>query len=112
MRIISGSLKGKKILLPKNNETRPLKDLVKESIFNVINHSKKLLIYPNPTNDILKIEIENFNGSFEAEFYDLTGKLLETTNNTSLSISQYQSGIYLLKVTYGVKVGQLKVIRD
>ena len=41
MRIISGSLKGKKILLPKNNETRPLKDLAKESIFNVINHSNK-----------------------------------------------------------------------
>ena len=44
MRIISGSLKGKKILLPKNNEPRPLKDLAKESIFNVINHSNNFAI--------------------------------------------------------------------
>ena len=41
MRVISGSLKGKKILEPKDNKTRPLKDLVKESIFNIIEHSNK-----------------------------------------------------------------------
>ena len=42
MRIISGNHKGKKILLPKNKLTRPLKDLTKESIFNIIKHSKLL----------------------------------------------------------------------
>tara|TARA_B110000967_G_scaffold148621_1_gene152254 strand:- start:120 stop:680 length:561 start_codon:yes stop_codon:yes gene_type:complete len=44
MRIISGSFKGKKILKPKNQVTRPLKDLTKESIFNIIIHSKKFNI--------------------------------------------------------------------
>ena len=39
MRIISGNLKGKKILQPKDKSTRPLKDLTKESIFNIIKHS-------------------------------------------------------------------------
>ncbi len=42
MRIISGIYKGKKIIEPKDNITRPLKDLTKESIFNIIKHSKKL----------------------------------------------------------------------
>ena len=41
MRIISGVYKGKKINQPKDKETRPLKDLTKESIFNLINHSNK-----------------------------------------------------------------------
>tara|TARA_B100000795_G_scaffold212307_1_gene165937 strand:+ start:679 stop:1245 length:567 start_codon:yes stop_codon:yes gene_type:complete len=50
MRIISGNFKGKKILLPKNNLTRPLKDLTKESIFNIIKHSK-----------LLDINLENSN---------------------------------------------------
>ena len=50
MRIISGSFKGKKIYQPANNKTRPLKDLVKESIFNILNHSKKF-----------KIDLENAN---------------------------------------------------
>tara|TARA_Y100001970_G_C14218837_1_gene851329 strand:- start:856 stop:1413 length:558 start_codon:yes stop_codon:yes gene_type:complete len=44
MRIISGSFKGKKILEPKDNNTRPLKDLTKESIFNIIKHSNKFKI--------------------------------------------------------------------
>ena len=40
MRIISGALKGKKIIFIKNLITRPLKDSVKENIFNILNHSK------------------------------------------------------------------------
>ena len=44
MRIISGNSKGKKILEPKDKVTRPLKDLTKESIFNIIQHSNKFKI--------------------------------------------------------------------
>tara|TARA_Y100001958_G_C21093151_1_gene445638 strand:+ start:271 stop:831 length:561 start_codon:yes stop_codon:yes gene_type:complete len=42
MRIISGKLKGKKLFLPRDKKTRPLKDLVKISIFNLLDHSKKI----------------------------------------------------------------------
>ena len=42
MRIISGNLRGKKILQPKDKYTRPLKDLTKESIFNIMEHSNLL----------------------------------------------------------------------
>ena len=44
MRIIGGKFRGKKIIEPKDRETRPLKDLTKESIFNIINHSNKFSI--------------------------------------------------------------------
>ena len=44
MRIISGKFKGKKILEPNDLNTRPLKDLTKESIFNIIKHSNKFTI--------------------------------------------------------------------
>ena len=42
MRIISGNFKGKKLLISKDKHTRPLKDNVKESIFNILEHSKIL----------------------------------------------------------------------
>ena len=48
MRIISGNLKGKKIELPSDKSTRPLKDLTKESIFNIIQHS-----------NLCKLELKN-----------------------------------------------------
>ena len=44
MRIISGSFKGKKIIEPNDIKTRPLKDMTKESIFNIINHSNKFSV--------------------------------------------------------------------
>ena len=36
MRIIAGNFKGKKIFYPEDKKTRPLRDMVKESIFNLI----------------------------------------------------------------------------
>ena len=44
MRIIGGKNKGKKISLPIDKNTRPLRDLVKESIFNLIEHSNKFSV--------------------------------------------------------------------
>ena len=44
MRIISGALKGRLIKFLKNSKTRPIKDKVRESIFNIIQHSKKIEI--------------------------------------------------------------------
>ena len=39
MRIISGLNKGKKLIMPNDKTTRPLKDMAKESIFNVLSHA-------------------------------------------------------------------------
>ena len=39
MRIISGSNKGKKLIMPNDRTTRPLKDMAKESIFNILTHA-------------------------------------------------------------------------
>ena len=44
MRVISGFLKGKKLDFLKSTSTRPLRDFVKENIFNIINHSNLINI--------------------------------------------------------------------
>jgi 16S rRNA (guanine966-N2)-methyltransferase len=50
MRIISGIFKGKSINYLKNATTRPLKDSVKENIFNILKHS-----------NLIDVKIENSN---------------------------------------------------
>ena len=50
MRIIGGKLKNKKINFPKNIKTRPLKDNVRENIFNILLHS-----------NVIDIDFENLN---------------------------------------------------
>ena len=44
MRVVGGKFKGKKLLEPQDKQTRPLKYLTKESVFNIINHSNKFSI--------------------------------------------------------------------
>jgi len=64
MRIISGVFKGKKLFLPNDKNTRPLKDLVKESIFNLIQHSNKINI--NIKNSLV-LDLFSGSGSFGLE---------------------------------------------
>ena len=64
MRIIGGNLKGSKLYLPEDDKTRPLKDLVRESIFNLINHSNKVMINLNGSNIL---DIYAGTGSFGLE---------------------------------------------
>ena len=47
MRIISGKLKGRQIKFSKSKITRPLKDIVKENIFNILKHSNQIEIQIN-----------------------------------------------------------------
>jgi 16S rRNA (guanine966-N2)-methyltransferase len=64
MRIISGNFKGKKIIEPKDINTRPLKDLTKESIFNIITHSNKFSI---KFNNAKILDLFSGTGSFGIE---------------------------------------------
>ena len=43
MRIIAGKLKGATLYMAKDKNTRPLKDVVRENIFNLLTHSNKIL---------------------------------------------------------------------
>ena len=64
MRIISGTLKGKSINYIKNFITRPLKDSVKENIFNILEHSN--LIKPKIKNSHI-LDLYSGVGSFGIE---------------------------------------------
>ena len=44
MRIIGGSLKGRIIQFLKTKNTRPLKDSVRENIFNILSHSNEISV--------------------------------------------------------------------
>ena len=58
MRVIGGKLRGKLIQNPTDRTTRPLKDMVRESIFNILEHSKN-----EKTNFDNNIVLDLFSGS-------------------------------------------------
>ena len=64
MRIISGFLKGKKIDFINSKITRPIRDLVKENIFNIILHSNSIRVNLNNSN---VLDLYSGTGSFGIE---------------------------------------------
>lgn len=66
MRIIGGKNKGKKLNIPIDENTRPLRDMVKESIFNLIEHSKKFKITISNSNIL---DLFSGTGSFGLECF-------------------------------------------
>ena len=87
MRIISGKFKGKKILEPKDLNTRPLKDLTKESIFNIIQHSNKFKI--NFENSEI-LDLFSGTGSFGIECISRGAKFVTFVEN-------YKGILHILK---------------
>ena len=94
MRIISGKLKGKAIAFIKSAITRPLKDSVKENIFNIIAHSNLLDINLNRSNIL---DLYSGVGSFGLEcvsrgadkviFVEKDKNAAETLNSNLLNLS-------------------------
>ena len=64
MRVIGGKLRGKLIHNPTDKTTRPLKDMVRESIFNILEHSSNEKI--KFKNDIV-LDLFSGSGSFGIE---------------------------------------------
>ena len=93
MRIISGYLKGKKIKLPKDKKTRPLKDLVKESIFNILIHSNKINC---KIENAQILDLFSGSGSFGLECISRGAKKVFFNENYSEAIKILNENITLL----------------
>ena len=101
MRIVSGFLKGKKIDFLKSAITRPLRDFVKENIFNIINHS-----------NLINVKLENANvldlysgvGSFGIECISRGVKRTTFIENDSNALITLKKNLSNLKIENNSKV--------
>ena len=101
MRIIAGYFKGKKILEPKDKETRPLKDLTKESIFNIINHSNKFSVNIEGSN---VLDLFSGTGSFGLECLSRKAKHVTFVENYKPIIQIFKKNINNLKIKNNYKL--------
>ena len=101
MRIISGYLKGKKINLPKNKKTRPLRDLVKESIFNILAHSNKI---DCEIHNAKILDLFSGSGSFGLECISRGAKKVYFNENYPEAIKILKKNINLLNCSDKVEI--------
>ena len=77
-----------------------------ERITNILAKKLQVIISPNPTNDVLNIEIKNYSSQlYHIECYNYDGVLLDNiinrkSNLTSLTLNKYERGIYLIRIVF------------
>ena len=101
MRIISGKFKGKKLFLPQDKNTRPLKDLVKESIFNLLEHSVQI---KKKIEDASVLDLFSGSGSFGLECISRGSQDVYFFENHSLAIKVLKKNVLSLNTMNNFKI--------
>ncbi len=96
MRIISGKFKGKVISFLKSKTTRPLKDSVKESIFNIIAHSNLLDVNLKNSN---VLDLYSGIGSFGLECISRGAKKITFVENDTRVVKILKENLENFKIT-------------
>ena len=101
MRIISGDLRGSTIYIAKDKTTRPLKDVVRESIFNLLIHSKKISFQLVQSN---VLDLYAGTGSFGLECLSRHAKNVYFVENEKSAFKILKKNIEKLKIKNKIKI--------
>ena len=101
MRIIGGHFKGKKLFEAFDKNTRPLKDLVKESIFNILEYSQEEKIN---LKDSSVLDLFSGTGSFGLECISRGASKVYFFENYNESIEIIKKNSKKLKCEKKVKI--------
>jgi 16S rRNA (guanine966-N2)-methyltransferase len=107
MRVISGKLKGKSIFFLKSTTTRPLKDSVKENIFNVLHHSNLINLDISQSN---VLDLYSGVGSFGIECISRGSKKVVFVDNDKKAIEVINKNLNSLSILDKAKVINDKII--
>ena len=107
MRIISGNFKNKKLNFPKSLKTRPLKDNVKENIFNIIEHSNKIDV---KIKNSQVLDLYAGIGSFGLECISRGAKKISFVENDKVALTNLKMNIVSLKVEQQTSIYSLNII--
>lgn len=69
-----------------------------------------VIVFPNPTNGIINIQLNNGNAITGTVLYSMTGQKLMESNQDKIDISNLSNGIYLLKVSDAKGASETKQI--
>ena len=101
MRIIAGKYKGTTLFITNDKGTRPLKDMVRESIFNLLTHSNKVSFILKKAN---VLDLYSGTGSFGLECLSREAQKVYFVENYDQSIEILNKNIKKLKCQNKAKV--------
>ncbi|MBK6833126.1 MAG: T9SS type A sorting domain-containing protein [Bacteroidetes bacterium] len=100
----------------RNNNFPSCLDISSVSVKEIKANELSVKAYPNPTTGLITIQTEDFNSSTKIVVIDLLGKTLLNKQMYSqtevINMSQYESGIYFIKVYDNLKQKTIKIIKS
>lgn len=96
MRVISGRLRGKKLISASSEVTRPTSDRAKEGLFNILNHI--LLKQEKKWEEIVFVDVFSGSGSIGIEAYSRGAKEVILFENNPLAIQAIKQNIKNLNI--------------
>ncbi|OQP56794.1 peptidase [Niastella vici] len=78
---------------------------------------QKVAVFPNPTSNIVNINLTGFTGKSDVRLFDVNGRMIMqrqvSTTNSQLDISALPAGIYMMKIKNdGKEVNMTKIIKQ
>lgn len=101
MRIVAGKFKGMTLLGPKDKKIRPLKDMVRESIFNFLTHSNKISFRLKQSS---VLDLYSGTGSFGLECISREAATVNFIENEKDAVKILEKNIEKLKVGNETKI--------
>jgi len=101
-------MKGMSLYLPENKSTRPLKDLARESIFNLLSHSNKISFKLEKSNIL---DLYAGTGSFGLECISRNAKNVFFVENKKEAIKTLEKNIKKLNVSKNTQIMSCDVFK-
>ncbi|MDA3892716.1 MAG: T9SS type A sorting domain-containing protein [Salinivirgaceae bacterium] len=82
---------------------------------SVADHKITHRVYPNPVNNFVQFGFDSNGQSVKVEIYDITGKRYasqQIESNSSIDISEYDSGIYMYSISINGNIEKGKFIKQ
>jgi hypothetical protein len=75
------------------------------------NQLMNITISPNPTFNIVKLEINSYNGPINIMLFDLNGNIVEEYSTYSFNMQSLESGIYFALISYDDNCSYAKILK-
>ena len=76
--------------------------------------TNNILVYPNPTNSVLNVSLQDTNESLaKIVIYDMIGKVIETVagngvQETAINVANFTTGVYMIEITTDSNLKQVR----
>ena len=69
-------------------------------------------VYPNPVRDVVFVEANHGSSVLRVEVFNVTGQMVFSSTDTEINVSEWESGVYIVRVTAADKIVIRRILKQ